>query len=184
MVDTTELRRKTHRAEQSTDTNGTGTGQLSAPSDNTVAPSPSASPVNNRGFDNLALGNDDVSFESEGLDTTRLEWMRKTPNSTLRSLVVYTFFIRLRLGLWWIDNPAFYPNSKIDEAVRSRRRAELADYCRRQALILGPTFIKVFQLAGMLLAFSIDHASPERYQPFRDNLRPQAPASICFRLSS
>jgi len=85
---------------------------------------------------------DTVSLESEGIRTEELEWSKEKPNKIKRTLEIWSFIIRLRVGLWWAEQAWSYPGGKIDPELQSERRRNLASYARNAILRLGPTFIK------------------------------------------
>eukprot|EP00178_Gracilaria_changii_P004386 TRINITY_DN1695_c0_g1_i1.p1 TRINITY_DN1695_c0_g1~~TRINITY_DN1695_c0_g1_i1.p1 ORF type:complete len:731 (-),score=103.35 TRINITY_DN1695_c0_g1_i1:639-2831(-) len=81
------------------------------------------------------------------LETRRTTaWQRG--NTVSRSLSIWTFIGRILLQNWLDSKSATYwMFNRTDEAVRKRRR-RLAAYSREQILRLGPTMIKVGQLAS------------------------------------
>lgn len=72
-------------------------------------------------------------------------WQRG--NTVSRSLSIWSFIARLLATNWLHDQKWTYFSGRTPEALANRRRA-LAAYSRRQILRLGPTMIKVGQLAS------------------------------------
>ncbi|CAN8070641.1 unnamed protein product [Agarophyton chilense] len=85
-------------------------------------------------------------------NTPPLETRRSTAwqrgNTTSRSLAIWSFIGRILLQNWLDSKPLTYWMFNRTDAAVSDRRRKLAAYSREQVLRLGPTMIKVGQLAS------------------------------------
>lgn len=80
------------------------------------------------------------------LETRRsTAWQRG--NTVSRSVAIWSFIARLLASNWLQGQPWSYLGSRTDDAVAKRRR-KLARFAREKILTLGPTMIKVGQLAS------------------------------------
>ena len=75
------------------------------------------------------------------------KWARDSYSEAQRTLDTWAFFASFRARLWLLDQKWSYPGG-YDDAKRSERSRSLARYLLTSVLDLGPTFIKVGQLAS------------------------------------
>lgn len=86
--------------------------------------------------------------EASAGSAERYQWSSGGYNPTTRSLAVWTFIARL-LSANWLDQRAWsYPLFRKTDAARKKRMRGLAAWARSEILHLGPTFIKLGQLAS------------------------------------
>lgn len=98
--------------------------------------------------DAAALAAARASAEASSAGAARYQWSSGGYSPATRSLAVWTFIGRLLLGNWLDQRAWAYILFRKTPAARKQRMRGLAAWARAEILQLGPTFIKLGQLAS------------------------------------